>query len=161
MVSGNYEIERIREVTPGLDEALARLVPLLSPGRRPPSAAELADMLRDGRLHLLAARTPDLDGRILGVVALLLYRVPTGLRARIEDLVVAEEGRNAGIGRSLMEAALEVARASQAHVVDLTCNPRRLAANRLYQELGFTRWETNVYRLVLDGPAAGGKPPLA
>ena len=143
-------IEHLREVTPELGEALVRMIPMLSPDRRPPGLSDLGEILADSRVCLLAARALEEDARILGLVALVLYRVPTGLRARIEDLVVTEEGRGEGVGRKLMEAALEAARASQAHIVDLTCNPRRLAANRLYQEMGFTRWETNVYRLVLD-----------
>jgi GNAT superfamily N-acetyltransferase len=150
MTSGGIQIERVRESSAWFGEALQRLVPLLGSGRHAPPAEDVEAMLADPQVHVLAARLPDPDRRVVGMVCLVFYRVPTGMRARIEDLVVAEEGRNAGVGRLLMESAVRAARDAGAHVVDLTCNPRREAANRLYARLGFERWETNVYRLVLD-----------
>lgn len=142
------DIERIQEPTSELVEAVARLVPQLSPGRTPPREAELALLLEDGRVHLFVARS---DGAgVVGMVALVFYDVPTGRRARIEDLVVLEVHRGQGVGEALMRAAMDVARKERAHVLDLTSNPSRTEANELYLKLGFQRWETNVYRLRLD-----------
>ena len=146
-------IERARAATPDLVGAMAELIPVLSPRRQPPDAAQLQAILDDERLHLLLARDP--MGVIAGSVTLILYRVPTGLRARVEDLVVSPRHRGLGLGRALMEHAMLAARQAHAHVLDLTSNPSRLEANQLYLDLGFTRWDTNVYRKVLDEPGAG------
>lgn len=146
-------IERARAVTPDLVAAMAGLIPALSANRPPPDAAQLQALLADERLHLFLARDP--QGSIAGMVTLILYRVPTGPRARIEDLVVSPRHRGLGLGRTLMEHAMLAARQAHAHVLDLTSNPSRLEANQLYLALGFTRWDTNVYRKVLDEPGAG------
>jgi ribosomal protein S18 acetylase RimI-like enzyme len=152
-----YTIERVRYLSADMVEAMASLLPQLSPERVLPSASDLALLVEDERVHLFVGRAP--DGAIHGAVALVLYRVPTGVRARIEDLVVAHSVRRLGLGRALMLHALQAARAAQAHVVDLTSNPSRAQANALYLRLGFQRWETNVYRMVLDGPTDSADPP--
>ena len=79
------------------------------------------------------------------------FRIPTGVRAWIEDVVVDEAARGRGVGEALTLAALERARSAGARTVDLTSRPSREAANRLYQRIGFTERETNVYRYQLDG----------
>ncbi len=150
-----YTIERVHLVTPDLVEAMASLVPQLSPGRAPPTTADLDRIVGDDHVHLFVGRSP--DGVIRGVVALVFYRVPTGLRARIEDLVVSRSRRGFGMGRALMLHAMQAAREAHAHVLDLTSNPSRAPANALYLQLGLQRWETNVYRMVLDAPSA---PPV-
>ena len=152
-----FTIERAWRVTPDLVTAFTELVPQLSPGRTPPAPAELQAILDDDRTHMFLARNP--DGAVVAAISLVLYRVPTGLRARIEDLVVAQPSRGLGLGRALMERAMQVARDEHAHVLDLTSHPSRGEANRLYLALGFRRWETNVYRKVLDAPseAAAGE----
>ena len=91
---------------------------------------------------------------VMGMVTLVLYNVPTGMRARIEDLVVEPRWRGSGVGAQLVEAAVANARAAGADGVDLTSNPQREAANRLYLRLGFVPWQTNVYRLPLQPGAA-------
>jgi ribosomal protein S18 acetylase RimI-like enzyme len=151
--SAAWSIERARAVTPELVRAMGELIPALSPQRPPPDAAQLQAIMDDERLHLFLAT--DARGEIAGMIALAFYRVPTGLRARIEDLVVSPRRRGLGLGRALMEHAMRAARQARAHVLDLTSNPARLEANRLYLALGFTRWETNVYRKVLGEPGDG------
>ena len=151
MPATEYAISRAVRVTPDLVAAFAELVPQLSPGRAPPSGAELEKILRDDRVHLFVARSS--DGAIHGAVALVFYRVPTGIRARIEDLIVSRSRRGLGLGRALMVCAMQAARDGQAHVLDLTSNPSRTRANALYKQLGFRRWETSVYRLELGPPS--------
>lgn len=113
--------------------------------------------LNDAASTVMVARQQP-GGPVTGMITLVLYHVPTGMRARIEDLVVEPRWRGSGVGAQLVEAAVARARAAGAEVVDLTSNPRREAANRLYLRLGFVHWQTNVYRLPLqprrvDGPA--------
>ena len=137
-------------MTPDRAAAFAELVPQLGPERTPPSMAELQAILDDEGVHLLVARTQ--AAAIAGAIVLVFYRVPTGLRARIEDLVVSRDHRGPGLCRALLLHTLGVARPQPAHVLELTSKPSRMAANRLYLALGFLRWETSVHRMVLDRP---------
>jgi ribosomal protein S18 acetylase RimI-like enzyme len=89
------------------------------------------------------------SGPIVGILTLVTFRIPTGVRARIEDVVVDNALRGRGTATALTRAALEIAAARGAHTVDLTSRPSREAANRLYQHLGFEQRETVVYRYAL------------
>jgi ribosomal protein S18 acetylase RimI-like enzyme len=134
-------IERAGEATGELVAALARLLPQLSPGREPPSRAEVAEIAKRGTL--LVAR--DDGGAIVGTLTLVRYRVPSGLRARIEDVIVDEAARGRGTGEALTREALRLASAEGVRTVELTSAPERAAANRLYRRLGFEGRATNVY----------------
>ena len=140
-------IFEVSEVTDELVEAFARLIPQLSKSNPPPSRDELQFMVDSPASVLLVAEE---DGYIYGSLTLALFRIPTGLRAWIEDVVVDSEARGKGVGQSLNEAALDRARAEGAATVDLTSRPSREAANRLYQRLGFKARETNIYRYDLS-----------
>jgi len=142
-------IERLTAVDLDLWQAFQRLVPQLTGNHPPPSLEELQALVASDASLLLVARA-DESGRILGALTLIVYRVPTGVRARIEDVVVDESARGLGIGEALTLRALELARAAGADGVALTSHPRREAANRLYQKLGFKRWETNLYYYRFD-----------
>ncbi|MXW61098.1 MAG: GNAT family N-acetyltransferase [Acidimicrobiaceae bacterium] len=122
---------------------MGRLVPQLSRSNPPPSAAALGEIVDSDAATLLIAR--DHSG-IVGTLTLVLFRIPTGIRAWIEDVIVDEGTRGSGVGRSLNEAAIERALAAGAVSVDLTSRPSREEANRLYQRMGFSKRETNVYR---------------
>jgi ribosomal protein S18 acetylase RimI-like enzyme len=130
------------EPTAELIEAVVRLVPQLSPGREPPSRLEIAELLEADETRLVVARDGD---EIVGMLTLVLYRVPTGLKGRIEDVVVDESARGRGVGGALSRAALDAAVEAGARSVELTSRPSREAANRLYRRLGFEQRETNVY----------------
>ena len=86
------------------------------------------------------------DGAIVGSLTLAFYRIPTGLKAWIEDVVVDDAVRGRGVGAALNQAALAEARRRGAKDVSLTSRPSREAANRLYLRLGFVARETNMYR---------------
>ena len=131
-----------------LADAFAHLIPQLSKSSPPPSVAELAEMIASDASDVLIAR---LDGRIVGTLTLVTFRIPTGVRAWIEDVVVDDSARGHGVGDLLNRFALDLARAKGAKTVDLTSRPSREAANRLYQRIGFQPRETNVYRFDLEG----------
>ena len=131
-----------------LVEAFARLVPQLSRSNPAPDAEALGRIVGSEASTLLIAR--DDAGRIVGSMTLAMFRIPTGLRAWIEDVVVDEDARGQGVGRRLNERALEIAKSAGARTVDLTSRPSREAANRLYRRLGFVERETNVYRYTFD-----------
>jgi ribosomal protein S18 acetylase RimI-like enzyme len=141
-------VEEARSVTPELVDAFATLIPQLSKSSPPPTEDEVREMVEAPGTHVLVAR--DDDGRILGSLTLVIFRIPTAVRAWIEDVVVDEAGRGQGVGDALNRFALDLARAEGAKTVDLTSRPSREAANRLYQRIGFQQRETNVYRFTLD-----------
>jgi ribosomal protein S18 acetylase RimI-like enzyme len=138
-------IARVTTVTGETINAFARLIPQLKPTLSPPTRRELERLITSDTSVLLAARYPDESAEIAGVLTLIVYRVPTGIRARIEDVVVDEFVRGKGIGEALVCYALNMAHEAGADGVALTSNPRREAANRLYQRLGFKPWKTNIY----------------
>lgn len=137
------QIVEVAEVTPELVAAFERLTPQLSRSNPPPSAEVLAAIVSSEASTLLVAVEGD---EILGSLTLAMFRIPTGLRAWIEDVVVDDAARGKGVGRLLNEHALDLARSAGATTVDLTSRPSREAANRLYQRIGFERRDTNVYR---------------
>jgi ribosomal protein S18 acetylase RimI-like enzyme len=139
-------IEKVTEVTDELVVAFECLVPQLSSSSPPPTRDEIGETVASPATVLLIARDPSRNNEIVGTLTLALFRIPTGLRAWIEDVIVDSSSRGQGIGEALCMAAIEHAREAGATSVDLTSRPSREAANRLYQRIGFERRETNVYR---------------
>ena len=132
------------QTSPELLDAFERLTPQLSSSAPPPGEDELNEIIGSPATHLLVAH--DEQDTIVGSLTLVLFRIPTGMRAWIEDVVVDSEARGRGVGEALNRFAIDVAAEHGARSVDLTSRPSREAANRLYQRLGFTQRETNVYR---------------
>ncbi|MBM3124302.1 MAG: GNAT family N-acetyltransferase, partial [Chloroflexi bacterium] len=93
---------------------------------------------------LLIARSD--SGEIVGALTLAVYRVPTGVRSIIEDVIVEAACREQGVGEALMRRAVEEARRRGAQSISLTSNPAREAANKLYLKLGFKHRDTNSYQ---------------
>lgn len=137
------EIHPADRVDDALVEAFAELVPLLSASSPPPSAAELAAIVDSPDLVLYVARV---EGRIVGSLTLAFYRIPTGLKAWIEDVVVHDSARGRGVGEALNRAAMAEAAKRGAKNISLTSRSSRESANRLYLRLGFEQYETNLYR---------------
>lgn len=96
------------------------------------------------------------DGAVLGLACLLFlarlgYASP---EARLLDLVVAAGRRSAGVGRTLVEAAIDLARREGCHVLRLECGHQRTDAQRFYRRLGFeSRGED--WQLSLPAPPPG------
>ncbi|MGH9247806.1 MAG: GNAT family N-acetyltransferase [Acidimicrobiales bacterium] len=141
------EIEIATDATPALVAALQKLIPQLSRSNPPPTIEQLAEIVASPATDLFVARGE--GGTIVGSLTLVTFRIPTAMRAWIEDVVVDEGVGRQGIGTALNRAALDRARELGAVTVDLTSRPSRAAANRLYEKLGFERRETNVYRIVI------------
>lgn len=146
----NVQIIEAAEVTPELVAAFERLIPQLSSSNPAPTETELAAICESEASVLLIAVDRDAEDQILGSLTLAWFRIPTGVRAWIEDVVVDEAARGHGVGELLNRAALDRAREVGAKTVDLTSRPSREAANRLYQRIGFVARDTNVYRYSLD-----------
>jgi ribosomal protein S18 acetylase RimI-like enzyme len=137
------DIQIATSVTDELYEAFQRLVPQLTNNNPPPSRDLLAALVKSESSTLLVARAD--DGSLIGAANLTVYLVPTGTRAIIEDVIVDEAARGQGLGEALVRRCLEIAREKGAPAVTLTSNPKREAANRLYQRMGFIKRETNAY----------------
>jgi len=126
--------------------AFGRLVPQLSPSAAVPTRDLIREIVEAQASTVLVARDLRDQGRIVGMLTLIVFRIPTGVRAWIEDVVVDETVRGRGVGEALSQEAVRRALDLGARTVELTSRPSREAANRLYQRLGFVRRDSNVYR---------------
>jgi len=127
--------------------AVQRLLPQLDPDIEAITKEKLKALIRSNNSHLFLAVTDEKE--IAGMLTASVYIIPTGIKFWIEDVVVDEAFRGKGIGKDLMLQAMEFAKSTGAKSVDLTSRPARVAANKLYQELGYELRETNVYRYTL------------
>lgn len=141
-------VEEATAVTDELVDAFARLIPQLSKSSPPPAASELEAIVAADDSHLLISR--DDDGTITGTTTLVVFRIPTGVRALIEDVVVDSAYAGRGVSYEIARFALALARHRGAKTVDLTSRPSRAAANHVYKKLGFEQRETNVFRFSLS-----------
>jgi len=140
-------VEVLDEATDEVVEAFGRLLPQLSGSAKPLDAAGIAAVAASPAVTVLLARS---DGRIVGSLSLVMFRIPTGLRAWIEDVVVDEAARGQGIGSVLTREALRLAEVAGARTVDLSTRPSRAAAGRLYEREGFKQRETRMYRYAFE-----------
>jgi ribosomal protein S18 acetylase RimI-like enzyme len=147
-VPSEIRVEEATEMFDGLATAVAGLVGQLSRSASAPLPDEVEEIVRSPGCHLLLAT--DADGAVVGMLTLVVFRIPTGVRAWIEDVVVDQDARGRGVGAVLNHAAIRLAGERGARTVDLTSRPSREAANRLYRRLGFVERDSHVYRF--EGP---------
>ncbi|HCR72343.1 MAG TPA: GNAT family N-acetyltransferase [Anaerolineae bacterium] len=140
-------IEIATQADDELFDAFQRLIPQLTKNSAPPTLDLLHALLADASSTLLLAR--DESNKIVGALTLIVYKVPTGIRSIIEDVIVDESARGKKVGEQLMLKAIDVAKSRGAKNISLTSNMQRVAANRLYIKLGFTKRETNAYQMKL------------
>ncbi|HUY46831.1 MAG TPA: GNAT family N-acetyltransferase [Streptosporangiaceae bacterium] len=136
-------VEVLAEVTDEVVEAFGHLLPQLSRSAPPADRAVLTQIVDSDATTLLIARSGD---RIAGTLSLVMFPIPTGRRAWIEDVIVDEAARGQGIGELLTKEALRIAEAAGVRTVDLTSRPSREAAGRLYERVGFQSRSTRLYR---------------
>jgi ribosomal protein S18 acetylase RimI-like enzyme len=139
-------IEAAREGSPELVAALAALLPQLNPSLPAPTTEHLAVLLKDEAATLLVARDGD---EIVGTALVIVYPTTMRFESRIEDVVVDESARGRGVGEALVRECIEVARRRGASIVELQSARARVAANRLYQRMGFELRDSNPYRMTL------------
>jgi ribosomal protein S18 acetylase RimI-like enzyme len=137
-------VEVARQATAELVEAFARLLPQLSRSAAPLDGDAVARIVDHEANTVFVARAA--DGSIIGTLTLVMVPIPSGLRARIEDVVVDRAARGAGVGGALTQAAIDAALAAGARTLDLTSRPDRDSAGRLYERLGFRPRDTRLYR---------------
>ena len=137
------EIEVCTKIDDEVINAFTRLLPQLSKTSESPAQNDLEEIISHSACNVLLARTEE---KIVGSLTLVIFPLPTGKRAWIEDVVVEESIRGLGVGEKLNLAAIKIANKQGVRTIDLTSRPSREAANRLYKRLGFKERATNVYR---------------
>jgi ribosomal protein S18 acetylase RimI-like enzyme len=132
--------------SPEVVDAFARLLPQLSSSATALSRESLTEIIASPHNTVLLARDPSAGGRIVGTLTLVIFRIPSAMRAWIEDVVVDGAARGRGVGEALTLAAVKLAKERGAKTVDLTSRRSRQAAHRLYEKAGFHVRDTSVYR---------------
>ncbi|MFJ9740940.1 GNAT family N-acetyltransferase [Streptomyces sp. NPDC101166] len=145
-VRGDIRVDIVREASGELVDAFGRLLPQLSSTAKPLDGEAVERMVTCDANTVLVART---SGTIVGTLTLVLLPLPSGVRARVEDVIVDVEARGRGVAALLTQEALRIAREAGARTADLTSRPDRPAANRLYERLGFRPRNSTVYRIPL------------
>ncbi len=135
-------IEEVTEASEELLEAIHRLLPQLTEARTPPTLEQLAETVA---AQTMLVALDDATRAVIGTLTLITYRVSSGLKARIEDVIVDESARGQGVGDALVREGMARAGAAKVLMLELTSMPYRESANRLYKRLGFIRKPTNVY----------------
>lgn len=145
-------VEQVTAPSSEIEDAVRRLLPQLSSSAPPFTAQTLEMILGSTASRLLVAR---IEGRIVGMLTLVIFPLPSGIRAWIEDVVVDDTVRGKGVGEAIARAAIGVAESAGVRSIDLTSRPTRQGANRLYMRVGFVQRETNVYRYASGARAPG------
>jgi ribosomal protein S18 acetylase RimI-like enzyme len=140
------EIGVAHAATQEVVDAFARLLPQLSSSATALTRETLTEIIAAPHNTVLLARDPSAGGQIVGTLTLVIFRIPTAMRAWIEDVVVDSSARGRGVGEALTLAAVKLAKERGARTVDLTSRRSRQAAHRLYEKAGFHVRETSVYR---------------
>jgi GNAT superfamily N-acetyltransferase len=141
-------IEEVKEFSEEVANAVRCLASQLGEDSQELDDDSIKEIIDSPVTHLYFARLSDTQ-EIVGMVTLSVFRIPYRRRAWIDDIVVDQMHRNNGFGVQLLKYAMEMAKEKHAKILDLTSQPMRVSANKLYISLGFKMRETNVYRFDL------------
>lgn len=142
------EIKRVEQIDPETIKGIQNLFPQLTQFSPIPAENQIRDIINSDSTTIWIAINHDKS--VQGMLNLAIYPTTTGVHAWIEDVVVDQTARRQGIAARLTQAAIDYAKRKGAKSINLTSRPAREAANLLYQKLGFTKVETNLYRMKLD-----------
>ncbi|HUZ40189.1 MAG TPA: GNAT family N-acetyltransferase [Acidimicrobiales bacterium] len=148
----SVQVEVVTDVSDELVAGLNHLLPQLSTTALPLKTSDVEELVASPSTTVFIARD---ERQIVGTLTLVVFPIPTGRRAWIEDVVVDEAARGRGVAEALTKAAIEESRRREVRTIDLTTRSSREAANRLYVRLGFELRETNVYRFFLENVNTG------
>lgn len=138
------ELIEVKEFTPVYHARIQALMDALVSEPLELTEEYLKELIASESSHLFLLH---IEEEVAGMITVGLYKCPTGTKAWIEDVVIDESYRSKGLGRFIMQEAISFAKVSGAHSLMLTSRPSRVAANKLYQSLGFEQRETNVYKI--------------
>lgn len=140
------KIYKLITVTDEVVRAFEKLIPQLAPDCTLPSKEDLQAIVDSNHTILFMAEE---HNELLGTLTLVLNKIPTGNKVWIEDVVVDSSARGKGVGEALIQFAVAYVKDQNITSINLTSSPDRVAANKLYQKLGFIKRQTNVYRLTI------------
>lgn len=140
------EIKTTQEINSKILESIKRLIPQLTPTDTDISIESLSELINCGESELIIAWDKD---EVVGALSLVVFTIPTGKKAFIEDVVVDESYRGHGLGEKMVRKAIDLAKEKNVKRIELSSRPSRIPANKLYQKMGFKIRETNFYRLEL------------
>lgn len=149
-IKDNMEIQELHNYTQAQFEDLKQLIAELS-DRVNFTQTDLMLVLKDSNCHLYVILESE---HIVGCATPCVFHSPTGTKASIEDVVVSSAYRGQHLGKQLMKYVLEQAKAFAPIELHLTSNPMRVAANKLYQSIGFQKKETNCYQMTISESAS-------
>lgn len=141
-------IEQIKTFSQDVTKDVNSLLAQLDPTSKPLSDRDIKEIIDGPSNHFFAARE-SVNRKIVGMLMLVVYRIPVWKKGWIEDVVVDKEYRGRGIATKLINYAIESAKANGISSLNLTSRPERENANKLYVKLGFKKRDTNVYRIEL------------
>ncbi len=140
------KIKKITEYSIEVKDAIDSLLGLLVGNDTSTSELQIREIISSDNSHLFFA--VDDNDTYMGMLTVGIYRSPTGKKAWIEDVVVDEAYRGQGVGKDLIAFAIQFTKQQHVDTLMLTSNPKRVAANSLYKNVGFEQRETNVYRMI-------------
>lgn len=146
MELNEFIIEKLTEGSSENANAIRSLTKLLGSNYKELTDSDFEDMVNASSNHLFVVKEKT-NNRIVGMVTVIVYRIPYAKKAYIEDIVVDQAFRNKGLGKQLLEHAIAFAQSQKVAYVQFTSKKTREAGNALYQKLGFKIHDTNVYRL--------------
>jgi ribosomal protein S18 acetylase RimI-like enzyme len=130
-------------------EHIAGLIAQLAPDSSPVDAKKINEINNSDDIVMMIATDNTNPPVIIGVLLVVIIKLLTSTKVQIEDVVVHETQRGRGIGKALLKAAISYAREISAAKIELTSTPDKTIANKLYNQLGFKKRNTNLYRLEL------------
>lgn len=141
------EIVEVKDFIPAYTDAVQKLLEQLTSRPVKLTGTTLRKIISQENTHLFFLLA---DQEIAGMLTVGIYHSPTGGKAWIEDVVVDEKYRGQGLSKQLVTHAVRFVKEQGIPLIMLTSNPTRIAANKLYQKLGFEQKQTNVYRMNLE-----------
>jgi ribosomal protein S18 acetylase RimI-like enzyme len=138
------KIKKVKRFSIKTYNAVLKLLPQLDPESGYLTEKRLKEIIKSENTQLFIAELN--NKQIAGMLTIAIYDIPTATKSWIEDVVVLESQRGKGIGRELTLFAIDYAKSKGCKAIELTSRPSRIAANKLYQNLGFILRDTNVYR---------------
>ena len=142
-------VEEVKEFSPSVKKDVIRLLEQITVDAQELTDEHFQYLIGDPGTHLYVAKRTE-DGVIVAMATLVVYRIPYKMKAQIEDVIVDEEMRRKGVGKYIMNYAIEKAKEFGVKSLNLTSSPRKDIANKMYQNLGFKLRDTNAYRLDLE-----------
>lgn len=142
-------IERISEFSPEIADTVRHLTKQLVSNYKPLTDHEFREIIQSPQSFLFIAREVSTD-KVAGMIMAIIYRIPDSKKAYFDDLIVDDQFRKRGVATLLLEKAVATAKEHKASYIELTSNPKRIAAIRLYEKVGFKKRDTNVYRLTFN-----------